>query len=328
MAENSIFRLLLKLYIKLKTFLFSKNALSFLLFLALSSGFWFMNALDKERETNISIPLRFVGLSHNIMVTNELPERINVIVKDQGINLLSYSRNNMQEIVFDVEGVFYEKGKIRISSDQIRGKLSRFLLASTSIIEIKPDSLMLQYEKLSSKTLPIELDAKLQFKQQYILSEKVRLTPDKMTVFGPKQIIDTLKSIKTERLVLDEIDDSLSLSVRLLPIRLVKFASDETRLNLFVEMFTEKKFELPVKVINCPENIAIRTFPAKVNVSFNVGLSQFNAVNSRNLQVVFDYNDIVLGAQTKQLLKISTLNPHISNLTISPSEVEYLIEVL
>ena len=328
MAENSMLKLLERFYIKLKTFLFSKNALSFLLFLVLSSGFWFMNALDKERETSISIPLRFVGLTQNVMITNKLPEKINVIVKDQGINLLSYSRNNMQEIVFDVAGTFYEKGKIRISSDQIRGKLSRFLLASTSIIEIKPDSLMLQYEKLSSKSLPIELDADIQLKQQYLLSEKIQLRPEKMTVFGPKPILDTLRSIKTEKLVLKEIDDTLSITVELLPIHLVRFASNETRLNIFVEMFTEKKLELPVTVINCPGNITVRTFPAKVNVSFNVGLSQFNAVNNSNLQVIFDFNEIVKGNQVKQRLKISTQNSHISNLRISPSEVEYLIEVL
>lgn len=328
MSENSILRLLNKNYIKLKAFLFSKNVLSFLLFLALSSGFWFMNALDKERETSISIPLQFTGIAQNIMITNEIPASIDVVVKDQGINLLSYSRNKNQAIVFDVDGNFYEKGKIRFSSDQIRGKLSRFLLSTTSIVSVKPDSLMLQYEKLSSKTLPIELNADLQFKQQHILSEKIQLRPDQMTVFGPKLVLDTLVSIKTERFVLKEIDDTLSMTVKLLPISMVKFASDETRLNLFVEMFTEKKLELPVRIINCPETVAVRVFPAKVMLSFNVGLSQFNAVDATNLQVVFDYQEIVAGTKNKLRLKVMNPNCHISNTSITPSEVEYLIEVL
>lgn len=328
MAENSMLRFLEKVYIKLKAFLFSKNALSFLLFFVLSSGFWFMNALDKEREATIAIPLQFVGLAKDILITNDLPKEITVVVKDQGINLLSYSRNKIQDIVFDVDGNFYEKGKILFSSDQIRGKLSRFLLSTTSIIEIKPDSMMLHYEKLHTATLPIELNIELNFKHQYILSQKLRLRPDSVTVFGPKQVLDTLRSIKTESLVLNEIDDTLSIDVKLLPVHLVKYASNESRLNLYVEMFTEKKLELPVKVLNSPPNVIVRTFPAKVKVSFNVGLSQFNAVNSRNLEVHFDYNEITRGAQTKQQLKVSSQNSHISNIIISPSEVEYLIELL
>ena len=328
MPENSMLRLLKITYIKLKTFLLSKNALSFLLFFALSSGFWFMNALDKVRETNISIPVRFVGLAQNIMITNDLPEKVDVIVKDQGINLFSYSRYHIQEMVFDINGTFYEKGKIRISSDQIRGKLSRFLLSSTSIIEINPDSLILQYEKLSSKTVPIKLNAKIRLKQQYMLSEKVQLRPSKITVFGPKQILDTLQSIQTEMIVLTDVDDTVSLTTKLLPIHLVQFASDETRMNLYVEMFTEKQLELPIKVINCPENVLVRTFPAVVKVSFNVGLSHFNKMNASNLQVAFDYNEISQDTQLKQRLKIVTTSSEVTNFKISPSEVEYLIEIL
>jgi hypothetical protein len=328
MPENSIIRLLKINYIKLKSFLLSKNALSFLLFFALSSGFWFMNALDKVRETNISIPVRFVGLAQNIMITNNLPEKVDVIIKDQGINLFSYSRYHIQEMVFDVDGTFYEKGKIRISSDQIRGKLSRFLLSTTSIIEINPDSLILQYEKLSSKTVPIKLNSRIKLKQQYMLSGTTQLRPSKITVFGPKQILDTLKYIQTEKVVMTDLDDSLSLTTKLLPIDLVKFASNETRLNLFVERFTEKQLELPIKVINCPENILVRTFPPKAKVSFNIGLSNFNKLNASNLEVILDYNEINKEAQLKQRLKVVSRFTGVTNFKISPSEVEYLIEIL
>lgn len=326
MADYSIFKLLKNYLLKLKSFLFSKNVLSFLLFLVLSSGFWFLNALDKVRETEITIPIRFDGLAQNIAITN-LPENTIVIkVKDQGVNLFSYSRHQLSEIVFDVNRTFYEKGVIRISADQIRGKLSRYLLPSTTLIEIKPDSLVLNYEKLSVATLPIELISDIKLKQQYLLSEKIHLSPEKITVFGPKRILDKLKSVKTEKILLEDVDDTTFLEAKLKPIESVRFASTETKVSIFVEMFTEKKMQLPVLIVNQPNNQVIRTFPAFVNVTFNVGLSHFNSIKLDEISIELDYNEIIKNGEAKQLLKINNKAPYISNIRIFPEEVEYLIE--
>jgi hypothetical protein len=92
-------------------------------------------------------------------------------------------------------------------------------------------------------------------------------------------------------------------------------------------MFTEKKMQLPVTVINCPENKIIRTFPAFVNVSFNVGMSHFNSVKQDDLMVLLDYNEIAKNNNLKQRLRIENNTSFISNLKAVPQEVEYIIEM-
>ena len=101
MADNSILKLLKYYFSKLKSFFFSKDVLSFLLFLILSSGFWFINVLDKERVTEILIPLRFDGLPKNIAITNEQPAFVTIKVKDKGLQLFSYSKKNHLPISFN-----------------------------------------------------------------------------------------------------------------------------------------------------------------------------------------------------------------------------------
>ncbi len=328
MADNSIIRLLKYYILKLKSFLFSKDALSFLLFLILASGFWFVNALDKERETEIVIPVRFDGLPQNIAITNNNSStNITLKIKDQGLNLFAYTRKNFNAITFDLGRVFYEKGEIIITPDQIRGKIARILLPSTNVIEIKPDSLIIQYEKLSVKTLPIELDAKIELAHQYVLSDKIYLSPSEMTVFGPKRILDALKTIKTEPVELNKLSDTTFLNCRLRPIQSVKFAATETKVSIFVEMFTEKELQLPVSILNCPENLTIKTFPAFVNVKFNIGMSHFNSVSEKDMTVMLDYNDIAKDRKTKQQLKFINTTAFISNVRIEPQEVEYIIEI-
>lgn len=326
MADNSIVRLVHYYYLKLKSFFFSKDVLSFLLFLVLASCFWFVNALDKERETEIIVPVHFEGVPQNIAITNKI-QSIKIKIKDQGLNLFTYSRRNYSSITFDLGRVFYEKGKISISPDQIRGKIARFLLPSTSILEILPDSLILQYERLSTKTLPIEFDAKIELSHQYVLSEDIRISPSEITVFGPKSVLDKLETIKTEFVELNKLTDTTYINTKLLPIKSVNFASNEVKVGIFVEMFTEKNVQLPVIIQNCPHKIIIRTFPAMVNVAFNVGMSHFNAINSDDLSVVLDYNEIEHNQSSKQTLKLVNTKSFISNVKVDPAEVEYIIEL-
>ena len=327
MADNSNSRLLRYYILKLKSFLFSKDVLSFLLFLVLASGFWFVNALDKERETEISIPLRFVSLPKNIAIINDYPANITIKVKDKGLNLFTYSRPNFNSISFDLGRVFYEKGEITISSDQIRAKLARILLPSTSILEIKPNALTFHYESLNTKVLAVEFDADIELAHQYILSDKIQVSPAIVTVFGPKSVLDKLKTIKTEPVELAKLSDTTYLNCKLKPIKSVKFANEEVKVSIFVEMFTEKKMQLPVTVINCPENKIIRTFPAFVNVSFNVGMSHFNSIKQDDLMVVLDYNEIAKDNNLKQKLRIENNTSFVSNLKAVPQEVEYIIEM-
>ena len=327
MADNSNVRLLRYYILKLKSFLFSKDVLSFLLFLVLASGFWFVNALDKERETEISIPLRFVSLPKNIAIINDYPANITIKVKDKGINLFTYTRPKFNSISFDLGRVFYEKGEITISSDQIRAKLARILLPSTSILEIKPNALSFHYESLDTKVLSVEFDADIELAHQYILSDEIQISPATITVFGPKSVLDKMTTIKTESVELAKLSDTTHLNCKLLPVKSVKFANEEVKVSIFVEMFTEKKMQLPVTVINCPENKIIRTFPAFVNVSFNVGMSHFNSVKQDDLMVLLDYNEIAKNNNLKQRLRIENNTSFISNLKAVPQEVEYIIEM-
>lgn len=326
MADNKIVRLVHYYMLKLKSFFFSKDVLSFLLFVLLASGFWFVNALDKERETEIIVPVLFEGVPQDIAITNKI-HSIRIKIKDQGLNLFTYSRRNYSSITFDLGRVFYEKGRINITPDQIRGKITRFLLPTTSILGIYPDSLSLQYERLSTKTLAVEFDSNMELSHQYVLSDDIHISPSEITVFGPKSVLSKLETVKTEFVELKKINDTIYVSTKLRPIKSVNFASDEIKVSIFVEMFTEKNIQLPVTIINCPERITIRTFPAIVNVTFNVGMSHFNAISSDDLSVVFDYNEIEYNKTSKQTLKLINTKSFISNVKVDPAEVEYIIEM-
>jgi hypothetical protein len=296
MAENSGKNLPIFNVQKLKSFFFSKDILSFLLFLALSAAFWFVNALGKDRETTITIPIRYTGIPQNVIITNTPPEKIKLSVKDQGLHLFSYAQDRITPLTIDLTRVFYEKGEILITSDQLSGRIGRYVRPSTTVLEIKPDSILIQYRKLSVKELPVELVAHIELAPQYMLSDKIQIEPPQLTVFRPKQILDTLKSIRTKFVEIKGLNDTTFLKAEIQPIESVSFSANDVKIKIFVELFTEKSMQIPITFINCPDYLSIRTFPAVAKVTFNVGLSHFNSLSESDIQVYLDYNELNQGS--------------------------------
>jgi hypothetical protein len=326
MADNSGIKFLKYYLQKLKSFFLSKDILSFLLFFALSSVFWFVNALGKERETIITIPIRYTGVPPNIAITNNPPTEISLNVKDQGLRLFDYSKSHIIPLTIDLKRNFYEKGEILITSDQLNAKIGRYIMASTTLLEVNPDSIIVQYMKLSQTTLPIELVSSIELAPQYMLTDKIHLDPARIIVFGPKKVLSKLKSIQTECLEVKNLNDTNSFRCKLKQIKSVRYSTKEINVKLFVEQFTEKKVQIPITAVNCPDNLYIRSFPAFVIATYTVGLSYFNSLIPNDIQVLLDYNDIKSGDLSKQKLKIINNSSHISNIRISPQEVEFIME--
>ncbi|NCU33642.1 MAG: hypothetical protein EOM23_12090, partial [Candidatus Moranbacteria bacterium] len=143
---------------KLKSFLLSKDALSFLLFLLLSGLFWFVNALDKNREITIRVPLQIKNLSEQIAVTTDLPDFITVDISDIGINLFSYSNKKLKPLTISMSNYqFSQKGEIQLDAASINRFLQSYFLPSTRILAFSPDSIKIEYEKLAAKKVPVKL---------------------------------------------------------------------------------------------------------------------------------------------------------------------------
>lgn len=326
MAEDSSIRILKVIWRKLKAFFTSKNVLSFLFFLFLSFCFWFANALNKERETNINIPVRYIGLPQDIVITNNPANTVSVTIAEEGLRLFSYRRNNITPLLLDVNKNLDDKGRVLIDREQIYNRLSSKLLPTTSVLKINPDSIVLEFQKLHTKILPIELVADLKTASQYYIANDIRIIPDSVAVSGTYNLISNLTSVKTKAVILDRLDKNMSFKYMLEMHDSARYSVDEVTIEIDVDRFTEKHIKLPVTLINVPENIQIRTFPTIVEVTYNVGMSNFNSINEDDIKLVLDYQSLVKDDNGRKKLELRTETKDIFNIRINPEEVEFLLE--
>ena len=64
-----------------------REALVFAFFLAVSAGFWLMQALREDYEMEVQIPVTLLNVPEGTVITQELPPQITVKVKDRGSTL-------------------------------------------------------------------------------------------------------------------------------------------------------------------------------------------------------------------------------------------------
>lgn len=318
---------LLRLWKKVKRTLISKEALTFSLFLLLSTCFWFVHALSGVRVTQLRVPVVFNGIPDHIAIASNTPQHLTVRVKDEGKRLFSYRKEKIQPIHIDLSGAFDEGSKeILISAEVLRARLSEQLLSSSSLIDVTPESIILPYEQLISKQVPIRFYGELTAAPQYRIRGDVELFPSNVLVYGKQEMVDTLTALYTHFSTFHEIKDSVQqvLSVSHHPdLRLSKSTVLAT---VSAAMFTEKRLLIPIRIENVPSSLFVRIFPSDATVTMNVLVSSFAAIKEKDVTVIFDYNDIADAVGGKVALKSRSNHPDVLNVRVKPTEVEFIIE--
>lgn len=326
MAGSSKSRFLRYFTLKLKSFFLSKDVLSFLVFLFLSAAFWFVNTLNKEREQTLNIPIEYRGFSKDLMFVEKLPQYLRVNVKDLGINLWKYVGNKPGPVVINFNQKVNETGIFEVSYSDLLSGVSEKLFTTTSIELISPEIISSKYIRLHSKVIPVELNSNITLADQFMLSRPIEIVPSEIKVYGPKSLIENMKTVKTEELLIEQLKDTFALQVQLKPIESVSYSVDQITVRASAEMFTEKIAYLPVQIINNPEELSIISFPAEIKTIFNIAVSKFKFFENNDIQLVIDFNEIRKGDATKKRLKIINNKPYITNIRIQPEEVEFLLE--
>jgi hypothetical protein len=92
-----------------------------------------------------------------------------------------------------------------------------------------------------------------------------------------------------------------------------------------VEEYTEAQQSVPVMLTDTPANVKVKLFPARVKVSFLVGLSRFSEIHPEDFKLAVSYTDIE-GGQQRLRIKTVSAPAFLYDVKITPEEIEYLIE--
>ncbi len=307
---------------------FSKDVLIFLVFVIIATFLFFLQSLSKSYERELVIFVKYTDIPQDYAFTKPLPTTITVRIKDTGFNLLkSRMRNSDDSISISLKNRFLkEKDTFVITTKELKDSILNCYDPDAVIVFFVPQAIEAKYEKLASKKLPIRLNKKLNFAQQYTLKSDIIIKPSFIEVFGAKSVLDSISAIYTEPIVLHNLSETQTIKAKLRLIKNIVAAFNQVEVTIPVEQFTEKTISIPVVGKNFPQQIKLRTFPVSVNATFFVGLSHFNNVGEKDITVYLDYNDLVKNNGNDVVMKVFTTDSLISNIRLSPDVVEYIFE--
>lgn len=318
-----------KIIRKIRNFLLgaqSREFLIFLFFFLVATGFWLLQTLKNDYETEFSIPLRLKNISNDVVITSEPVSEVRITVKDKGTVLLNYMLGqSFYPISIDFNDYKDRGSHVRIFSRELEKRIQNQLNASTKLLSIKPDTLEYIYSRGKAKKIPVRLKGEVTAGTQYYIADTI-YSPDSVVVYAPKTILDTIKTAYTQKVELFGITDTLKQHIPLDRIRGVKFVPNTVEITFPVDIYTEKSFEIPIIGVGFPADKILRTFPSKVQVTFLVGLHHFKYIHPENFILEAPYNELIKTPSDKYTLKLKSLPAGVNHVRIIPEQVDFLIE--
>lgn len=309
---------------RLWLWLLRNDVVIFLLFVGIVTIFWWGRTMSSPRDINLQVSLSYSGISEQVVFAKPLPNTITLIVRDNGQELRKISQQDLHTTINLTPYLSSENGIINLSADVLRPRLQDLLPGSTTIQKINPEAIESAYQIQQTKIVPVHIQSLVNAAPQYLLIGEGKVTPTHVQIFGNQNDIDSIQYILTDSIRVIDLRDAISIEAPLLIPTGIRVQPQAVHVEWKAEQFTEKSFNLPVQTMGLPEGKQLRLFPQFVNVTIRVGISNFASVQASDFQAICHYPT----AHTYTLpIEVITTNPNISNIRVSPSSVEYIIEI-
>ena len=305
----------------------NKDFLVFLFFLGLSGIFWLSLTLNETYEREFSIPVSVVDIPKNAVLTSDEVDTIKMTIRDKGIVLVAYQYGDyLNRLRIPFKNYTRNNGSGSVPASELQKLVYQNLVSSSKITACKPDKLEFFYNYGTHKKVPVRWSGRVIPEELYFIS-RVDYSPDSVTVYASDEKLDSINIIYTETLNYANFRDTLSITCHLAKLKGVKVVPDKVKINFYTDVLTEENIEgVPIQGINLPEGKVLRTFPAKVTVSFVTGVSVFRNLRPEDFTIVADYNEIKRHPSEKCRITLKNVPPGISRARLDVTLVDYLIE--
>jgi len=319
-------------YLKKVYFKNDKRVAAYLVCVAIATGFWFLNALSKTYTVKIIAPVEYVNLPNNKTLANNLPEKFEMTIRSHGFTILrrklifllgplSFNVNEMT----NNRMLENKKSSFAFPTRQFLTELSYQLSNDIEILSMTPDTLFFRFGQMTQKRVPVKPVVNVNLKKQFQISGEITTEPNTVVVNGPQSTLDTLQCVYTKVKEFNTVDESIQVKAEINPVKELFFDPQSVELVVPVEEYTEAQQSVPVMLTDTPANVKVKLFPARVKVSFLIGLSRFSEIHPEDFKLAVSYTDIE-GGQQRLRIKTVSAPAFLYDVKITPEEIEYLIE--
>lgn len=304
-----------------------KNLLIFLVFVALAFIFWLLQYYQQEFDTEIAMPVKYDNIPEEIVLSGGLPERINLKAFGKGTTLLKYSYRKRKEPLFvDLSGLVSDRSSYTIDHPELKNLIQNDLENTITLKSFTPEKITVLYSPLANKDIPIRFNGSLEPAAGFIFTDSITIDPPFVSSLGEQSELDSIPFIETIWFEKKNINKNLEITIGLDLPKNIRVAQKEVRVSIKTEEFTEKTFNIPIKISNAPNNYTVRLFPSSVEIMVQVGLSQYAQLEKSDFEINIDYQELTKSQSGSFSVFLTKEPDNIINYRIMPEIVQFLIE--
>jgi hypothetical protein len=303
-----------------------RSFFTFFIFLIISTAAWLLVKLSEDYSTQTSFHLRFADAPTDQWVSSD-NQSVNMSLNVDGFHTLRYKmiREPNRFVTVSLGEVPYRKetgNTYSFSSQYMAEKVAERLGVNASDITMNDGLIYFTMDPLKSKVVPVAFCSDLKMQRQYGLYGIPTIDPATVTIFGPEEVIDTLRAVRTEKVSKSNVSESFSESA---PLDMmggkIRCNTQEVRVTVEVEKYTEMDVEVPIRFHGKQE---VRFFPETLSVKCLVAMKDYANIVPDDFTVDIDKKQLE-ALQPLLDVHLATWPNTIQILSTHPDKVEYLI---
>ena len=303
-----------------------RSVLTFLVFLAISTALWFLIKLSENYTTQTTFKLQFVEVPTDKWVSSD-DQSVKMSLMIDGFHTLRCKMirepNRFVTIPLDEVPYRFESGNTySFSSQYVAEKVAERLGINASDITMNDAKIYFSMDALKMKVVPVVLRSDIKTQRQYDLYGIPVLDPSSVTIYGPQEVVDSIKAVKTELLTKNNVNQSFSAT---LPLDLldgqIRSNIKEVKADVQVERFTEMDIEVPIHVASSQR---VRFFPETMSVKCLVAMKDYASIVADDFVVAVDKQQLK-ALQPLLDVRLVSWPQSVQVLSTQPDKVEYLI---
>lgn len=301
----------------------------FIVCFVIASLFWGLIKLSEVYTEDFIFKINYVNVPPEKQLTKLADSTLVVNIEAQGFAILKlnfFENNNKIDIDLSKTDIILNEGDdYLIYTQELKEVFALIFGVEENDFTFSEATLGFTLEDLYEKQVLVKENYQLNFKPQYDLYQPSVITPTMVTAYGPKEILDTLSFVLTQKIELSGLAENKSVSVGLqnpLP-SLLHFTPEIVKMDIRVEKFTEKTVDVTIDFSSV--NAKIKSFPNNVQVNFKIAQKDFNLAEASQFLVVPETDGLNFQSADKLQLKLIRKPDFIRNEWIVPTEVEFLI---
>lgn len=247
---------------------------------------WFHQMFMREHKQEINVPITLINTPQSLVLfASDLP-KVGVAIRATGLDIFKLKLSNN---FFEIDASQFNAGENLVEITNRKFKYPKNINFDFEMITTE-QTFLIELDKLVEAQKPLKISFESVKEEEYFTKYKIINKDEKVTVYGPKKLLSSIKNIETEKISRKMLDGNKIVAELILPDLEMKLKQKKIVLNIVQSKTINKTIALIPIVFPEDKNIAI--IPQKVTLRIKGAQNIMDKISRKSIKANLDFTRI------------------------------------